>query len=294
MAEHDPSAPALFELGALSPRTTGFMDLTDGRYAYMFGFIQADGHLHAGTGRKGRLSVEINVRDIAILRQFQQLTPYNSSITERIRSTNFSERHHSAIWTVCALEARSTIHGLGVPYGRKSRRITPPRVDFSARDYLRGVIDADGSVGLTGQGIPFISLTTASTAVGAYLCFYAKKVTGARRIISRNTRDGVYNVMYTMEAAVGLVDHLYYPGSLALSRKQEAASAVRAWQRPPGTKPRGTNRRWKPWEDDVLLRLDSADLAAPELDRTVASCSVRLWRLKSGRAPAPTGLPSTG
>ncbi|WP_327171646.1 LAGLIDADG family homing endonuclease [Streptomyces sp. NBC_01336] len=291
MAEHDPNAPTLFEVDALVAPSTGYMDLTDPRYAYMFGFVQADGHLSAGPGRKGRLTVEINVRDIAVLREFQQLTPYNSSITERIRSTNFSEHHHSAIWTVCSLEARALINELGVPYGPKSRRIAPPRVDFSARDYLRGVIDADGSVGVTGQGFPFVSLTTASTAVGAYLCSYAKQVTGAQRYIRRNARDGIYNVMYTMEAAVRLAEHLYYPGSLALRRKQGAAETVFAWQRPPGVKPRGKNRRWKVWEDETLLRLDRADSAAPELDRSVASCSVRLWRLKSGQVPVPADSP---
>ncbi|MGW3505667.1 hypothetical protein ACWDMY_34110 [Streptomyces globisporus] len=71
-----------------------------------------------------------------------------------------------AIWTLCDREARATVNGLGLPYGRKSRKITPPRVEFSRRDYLRGVIDADGSVGHTGQGLPFVSLTTASAPVG--------------------------------------------------------------------------------------------------------------------------------
>ncbi len=66
------------------------MDLQHPDYAYMFGFLQADGHLAQGTGHKGSLTVEINVRDIAVLRAFQRLTPYNSSITERVRATNFS------------------------------------------------------------------------------------------------------------------------------------------------------------------------------------------------------------
>lgn len=181
MAEHDTSAPALFEIGDLPPTSPGrsFMDLEHPDYAYMFGFLQADGHLAQGTGRKGRLTVEINVRDIGVLHEFQRLTPYNSSITERVRSTNFSEEHHSAVWTLCDLNARATINGLGLPYGRKSKKITPPRMEFSRRDYLRGVIDADGSVGHTGQGLPFVSLTTASAAVGAYLCRYAKALTGA-------------------------------------------------------------------------------------------------------------------
>ncbi|MCD9903701.1 hypothetical protein LUR56_34175 [Streptomyces sp. MT29] len=297
MAEHDPSAPVLFEIDALAPAppttraTSTFMDLEDPRYAYMFGFLQADGHLAPGTGRKGRLSVEISVRDIAILREFQQLTPYNSSITERVRSTNFAERHHSATWTLCDLEARTRINGLGLPYGRKSKRITPPRAEFSRRDYLRGIIDADGSIGYTGQGLPFVSLTTASAAVGAYLCRYAKVVTGAARQIGRNARDGVYNVVYTKEAAVQLAEHLYYPECLSLARKQTAASSLASWERPATMRVRPPSRRWKPWEDRVLLKLDDAAASATELGRSEASCSVRLWRLKTGQVQRPEDVP---
>ncbi|MBK5990849.1 LAGLIDADG family homing endonuclease [Streptomyces microflavus] len=297
MAEHDPSAPALFEISALAPApsttraTSSFMDLEDPRYAYMFGFLQADGHLASGTGRKGRLTVEIGVRDIAILREFQQLTPYNSSITERVRSTNFAEQHHSATWTLCDLEARTRINGLGLPYGRKSKRITPPRVEFSRRDYLRGIIDADGSVGHTGQGLPFVSLTTASAAVGAYLCRYAKVVTGAARQIGRNARDGVYNVVYTKEAAVQLAEHLYYPGCLSLARKRTAATSLASWERPATMRVRPPGRRWRPWEDRVLLALDDDTASAAELGRSKASCSVRLWRLKTGQVPRPEDVP---
>ncbi|MGV0099127.1 hypothetical protein [Streptomyces californicus] len=289
MAEHDTSAPALFEIGDLPPTSPGrsFMDLEHPDYAYMFGFLQADGHLAQGTGRKGRLTVEINVRDIGVLHEFQRLTPYNSSITERVRSTNFSEEHHSAVWTLCDLNARATINGLGLPYGRKSKKITPPRMEFSRRDYLRGVIDADGSVGHTGQGLPFVSLTTASAAVGAYLCRYAKALTGAARQLRRNTRDGVFNVVYTKEAAVQLAGHLYYPDCLALNRKRTAAVSLASWRRPADMPVRDPGRRWKAWEDRVLLAHDDAAAAAGELGRSEASCSVRLWRLKTGKVRLP-------
>lgn len=119
----------------------------------MFGFLQADGHLAQGVGQKGRLTVEINARDIELLRQFQKLTPYYSSVSERTRSTNFAELHRSATWSLCSLEARTLINDLGLPYGRKSKTITPPRGEFSPRDYLRGIIDADGSVGFTSKGL---------------------------------------------------------------------------------------------------------------------------------------------
>lgn len=288
MADQDSSPQlTLFDIEARTPRPAAFMDLRDPRYAYMFGFIQADGHLSSGTGQKGKLTVELSVRDIEILREFQRLTPYRTTIGERTRATNFSAEHSSATWRLCALEARTILHAVGLPYGRKSTRITPPRTEFSRRDYLRGIIDADGSVGYTGQGLPFLSLTTASTAVGAYLCHYAKKVTGARRQIARNARDGIYNIVYMKEAAVELAAHLYYPGCLALERKRLAAASLAAWQRPAGMRVRQPGRRWKPSEDRVLLRLGDAARAAVELDRSEKSCTARLWRLRNGHVALP-------
>lgn len=280
--------PALFDMSALTPTTPPyFMDLKDPSYAYMFGFLQADGHLAAGPGLKGCLTVEINARDIQILREFQTLTPYNTSITERTRSTNFSESHHSATWTLCALEARTMLNQLGLPYGKKSKKITPPRVSFSRRDYVRGVIDADGSVGFTGQGLPFVSLTTSSTAVGAYLCHYAKKITGAERRIKRNTRDGVYNILYTKEAAIQLAEHLYFPGCLALERKRSAAASLASWVRPAGMKVRPPRKPWTAEADRILLAAPTLAQAAAELGRSQSSCQVRRWRLVNGIEPSP-------
>lgn len=273
MADQDPSAPVRF------------MDLEDPRYAYMFGFLQADGHLSQQSRQRGRLTVELNVRDVGLLREFQQLTPYNSSLTERTRSTNFAASSHTAIWATCAQEARTIVNGLGIPYGRKSRTITPPRVTFSRPDYVRGVIDADGSVGFTGKGLPFVSLTTASTAIGAYLCHYAKKITGAARTIKRNARDGVYNIIYTNEAAVELASHLYYDGCLSLERKRTAAKSLTDWARP-ADMPRGTpSRRWILAEDLKLLEVGDATAAAVELGRTESGCRQRLTRLRSAGGP---------
>ncbi|MGW4725626.1 LAGLIDADG family homing endonuclease [Streptomyces sp. NPDC004291] len=289
MAEQDPSAPALFDLSTLTPTAppSSFMDLEDPGYAYMFGFLQADGHLGRGTGQKGKLSVEINARDAHVLYEFQRLTPYYSSIRERVRTTNFAENHHSAIWTVCALEARTTVNELGIPYGKKSRTIRPPRVEFSRPDYLRGCIDADGSLGWTAEGIPFLSFTSASTGLAAYLCHYAKKITGAERIARRNARDQVYVVTYYKEQAQQLAEHLYYPGCLALDHKKANAAAIQSWVRPADMRIAPPRRRWTKTDDRELLHLGDPAAAATALDRTEQSCAMRLWRLRTGQVPTP-------
>ncbi|MEU0069790.1 hypothetical protein ABZ027_09665 [Streptomyces sp. NPDC006332] len=264
-----------------------FMNLAVPEYAYMFGFLQADGHLSQQSRQRGRLTVEINAKDIDLLREFQRLTPYNSSITERTRSTNFAETAHSAIWRTCSLEARTRLNELRLPYGRKSKDIAPPRAEFAACDYLRCVIDADGSVGYTSQGLPFISLTTASTSIAAYLCFYAGKITGAERTLKRNARDDIFNILYTKENAQKLAAHLYYKGCLALERKKTAADSLSTWVRPAGMRIAPERRRWTAWEDRVLLTLNDDAAAAKELGRTEKSCYIRLWRLRTGQAAIP-------
>ncbi|WP_369391086.1 LAGLIDADG family homing endonuclease [Streptomyces sp. CG1] len=270
------------------PSAHQFMDLTVPEYAYMFGFLQADGHLSKGTGQKGRLTVEISARDIDILRAFQKLTPHYSSITERTRSTNFAESHNAAVWSLCSLEARTRINELGLPYGRKSKTITPPSAEFSPRDYLRGLIDADGSVGFTSKGFPFVSLTTASGAIASYLSDYGKDVTGSARNPKRNARDDIYNVLYMMELAQHLTADLYYPGCLSLERKRTAADSLSAWVRPSGMRAAYTTRRWTESEDRILLKLNSPTAAAEVLGRTDKSCNLRLWRLRNGKVPKPS------
>ncbi|MFJ9179120.1 LAGLIDADG family homing endonuclease [Streptomyces sp. NPDC102360] len=264
------------------------MDLDMPDYAYMFGFLQADGHLGQGPGQKGRLTLEVSVRDIDLLYRFKQLTPYDSSVTERIRSTNFAESYHSATWRLCSSEARATLNGLGMPYGPKSKKIAPPNGVFSHRDYLRGLVDADGSVGEAEGGVPFISLTTSSTAISLYLCSYAGRLTGVTREPKRNTRDQVYNVTYYKEAAQSLCANLYYPGCLSLGRKQVKAETAASWVRPASMRKWPARRSWTPQEDEILLRTSDPAATAQELDRTEKSCYIRLWRLRNGRLLPPS------
>ncbi|MFC8241182.1 LAGLIDADG family homing endonuclease [Streptomyces chartreusis] len=263
------------------------MDLKVPEYAYMFGFLQADGHLAKGAGQKGRLTVEITVRDIELLRKFQKLTPYYSSITERTRTTNFSKTHTSAVWSMCSLEARTKLNELGLPYGRKSTTIAPPDVEFSRCDYLRGILDADGSVGYTSQGFPFISLTTKSTEVAVYTSSYARENTGAERTLKRNARDGIYNILYTKENAQQLAAQVYYPGCLSLERKQIAADSLGRWVRPAEMERRTPRIQWTAEMDRILLAAPTIAHAAAELGYSPSPCQNRGWKLLHGVVPMP-------
>lgn len=255
-----------------------FMDVTQPEYAYMFGFLQADGHLHAGPGDKGRLSLEVSSVDRELLLKFQKLCPYPSSVRDRTRDTNFKANHTSSTWSMCALEGRTIICSLGLPYGKKSTLVRPPTVEFSARDYIRGLVDADGAVGFTANSYPFISLTTSSDAIAKHFCEFGKAVGGASRNPGKNARDNVFNILYTSDPAVAIVREIYYDGALALDRKATKAQVVKAWERPATMRARAAPTRWTAEDDTVLLSNTNAR-AAELLGRTEKSCTIRRWRL---------------
>ncbi|MGW2252719.1 hypothetical protein ACWCXH_21335 [Kitasatospora sp. NPDC001660] len=262
-----------------------FFDLERPEHAYMFAFLQADGHLTEQSRNRGRLSVELSARDAPILEEFQRLCPFNSSIRYRTRSTNFKADHTSVMWTVCAREFREELQALGLPVGPKSEIVVPPNRPFSERDYVRGLIDADGSLGITAKTLPFLSFTTQSDTMAAFFAGYAEQLCGMKRKLARNKRDGIYNILFTREAAVAITAELYYPGCLALPRKQAGAAHVEAWVRPPTMGIAAPRRSWTTEEDVVLLGAASMELAAGQLGRTLKSCTIRKWRLAGPKRP---------
>lgn len=160
-------------------------------YAYLFGLIQSDGHLYNNTRNRGKLCIEVSKKDEDILWEFKKLLPFNSFITERIRNTNFSENYTSVIWKVYDKQFRDYLEFWGLPSGSKSNLINLPSCKFSAADYFRGIIDGDGSLGLTSKEFPFLSLVTSSSQIADEYLKLICKITGKSKTSSRNLRDRV-------------------------------------------------------------------------------------------------------
>ena len=258
------------------------LTLENSFYAYLFGLAQTDGHLYQNSRNRGRLSIEVSKRDEELLFELQNRLPFHSKITERIRRTNFSKEYVSVIWSVFDKRFRDFLIKNGLPSGRKSKIISTPVGEFSRIDYFRGLIDGDGSLGLTAQGFPFLSLITASSAIaGAYLNFL-KSITGKEKTSTANVRDSVFNIAVYKEDAQKIVQILYYENCLALPRKLEKARAVLSWRRPDTMKKVEGRKFWKVSEDDFILN-HSMEEAMKMLDRSQNSIEMRLWRLKSNK-----------
>jgi hypothetical protein len=106
--------------------TGATFDLRDPASAYVFGFMQADGHHRAGPGRKGAVTVEIKAEDADLLWAMREVLPWPTSVRFRTRNTNFKVSVSQATLTMCALAGRMRLLELGLPCGRKSAIIAPP------------------------------------------------------------------------------------------------------------------------------------------------------------------------
>jgi len=257
------------------------IDLKNPSHAYFFGFIQADGHLRRIIGNKGALTVELSGQDQWLLEQFAQIVPVYSSISTRRRTTNFKDGYESATWTVYDLAFRQALLAIGMPEGRKSGIVKPPEMEFSQPDYYRGIVDADGALGLTSNEYPFLTLTTHSAAMANGYVEFVEQIIGKAKTSSRNSRDQVFNIAVFKEDAQRLAAAMYYEGGLALPRKMERARQVAEWVRPIGMRKVENRKRWTSEEDSYVLAHSITESMAA-LGRSENSIKLRRWRLFNG------------
>ena len=251
--------------------------LTTPTIAYLVGLLQTDGSHSMSSPTKGKIALELAERDLQILVDLHEALPWPTTLTARRRATNFSADYRSRVLHIGVREAREFLLDSGVLVGRKSDRVAPPRGDISTPDYLRGLIDGDGSVGHTSRGIPFISFVTTSDAMAAYFASQIKEVCGVTRTPGRNQRDRAFNIMVTNGPAQALAQFCYYDGCIAIDRKRRAAQEVSQWTAP-STRFGVKRRAWTDKEDAQLLAM-SDPAAAKALGRTLKSVQIRKIRL---------------
>lgn len=259
------------------------IDLLNPHQSYMLGLFQTDGHLSGLPGGLGSgvFKIALQAQDEPVLLAIQNHLPFPTKISRRTIDTNFKSGYEEVSLTVYRSEARAWINELGVPVGRKSGLIGPPSVPFSEVDYYRGVMDGDGSLGMTRsvRVIPFVSLVTTSESLKDGYTKFITTVVGVEKSLNRNARDHVYNICLYREHAQQMVAALYYDGCLCLPRKMEHAIEVTSWVRPETMKMVSNRRRWSQDEDEVVLSYP-VDEASKLLGRSCSSVLNRRFRLR--------------
>ncbi|PIV42480.1 MAG: hypothetical protein COX92_00350 [Candidatus Nealsonbacteria bacterium CG_4_10_14_0_2_um_filter_40_15] len=256
-----------------------YINLKMPEHSYFFGFAQTDGSLTKSSRNRGKLQIEIGEKDLHILRSFKKLFPLiYSSIRTRVRDTNFKKHYRSYVLAIFNMQFREEINESGIQYGKKSENNFPPNGHFCERDYIRGLLDGDGSIGMRLGKYPFVSFTVKSERLKDYLLNVIEKITKEKKKLDRNRRDNIYNIMLNREKAQKFINYLYYSGCLTLKRKFKKAKAILLWERPKSLKKIFRNE-WHNWEDNYVLT-HALEESCKYLKRTDKSVKMRLWHLK--------------
>lgn len=255
-------------------------DLKIPAHAYLYGFLQTDSSFSEYSRSRGALSIELNIKDENILLELKKIIPVKANLSYRTRDTNFRKNAKSCTLRIYDKRFRDIIKKAGLPTGKKSNIIKPPAQSFSKFDYLRGLIDGDGSLGLTKQNLPFLSLCTSSESIAYFFISVIKETLGKEKTTSRNSRDKAFNISLFREDAQALAKILYYDDCLSLKRKFASHLNLQKWSRPATIKRRTySTKRWSSTEDVYILS-HSIKEAIQFLGRTKSSIKTRLWRLK--------------
>jgi len=252
------------------------LDLIKDYDSYLFGLILTDGTLHFTTRNRGKVRIELSYEDKDIIEKVQNQFYYNSYTTTRNRNTNFKNECKSIIWSCYQKDFRDELLILGMPEVNKSEMADVPLIKYNKNAFWRGVIDGDGSIGMTGNNEPFISLIIVSERLAqAYLIFLKEEFNIIKRL-NRNSRDGVYNIVVKNEDAINLGNYIYANSTIHMDRKYNNYLNFKNWER---VKKKINSRYWTEYEDDYILN-HNVEKSMKELNRTEKSVKMRLWRLK--------------
>lgn len=251
---------------------------------YVLGFIYGDGSLYKNpTKDTYRLSIYQSEREIldkiaTVLNEEFSITP---TISSRSRATNMSSKIADEFTLRTGIrKVVDYFMSKGLPAGKKSNVITPPTVAYPL-DFLRGYVDADGSVGITKDGVPFVSIVISSDPFKEWVCDLLSGIIGYVPNPSRNSRDSIFNVCVFRENAQALAGALYSGSTIHLSRKYDNYLAMRQWVRPESMRRRTSPfRSWTPEEDAVVLdpALSTGEKLV-RLNRSLSSFRNRKFRL---------------
>jgi hypothetical protein len=254
--------------------------------SYMIGLFQTDGSMYENTRNRGRFSLELAIRDKDIIYKLKDIIPYHSGIKIKRKYSHINNHEYNNEFIslkIYNITFRDFLIKSGVPYGKKSNIIKPPLYlkNLSINDYIRGLYDGDGSLGITAQKFPYVSFTTKSDDIATFLCENISRITSkSLKNIKRNKRDDIYNIVITKEDAQYFCNEIYYDGCLSMNRKIEKSNEVKSWIRSNDMIRIENKKYWTPKEDEYILS-HTIEESMNYLDRTEKSVKIRLWRLKN-------------
>ena len=190
--------------------------------AYILGFIFADGGIVKIThnGSSDKLGFGQNKKDVDILRKIKQMLSAEQALSP---SGNYA---HFSIFSQVIVD---DLKKLGVLYRksfRKSRGKIPKIPKKYIRDFIRGIVDGDGSISFDKKGYPTLSICGRKEVIVFIRNHFLSKFNIYSKI-GQPKKNGklsnVFYIAYRANSAKTLINYLYTNAGLYLERKFKLA-----------------------------------------------------------------------
>lgn len=183
---------------------------------YWAGYIWGDGSILVAGG-KYRLSVTIKGSDMVHLEKL------NKFLCSDYPIKGYEGRGYGIgrVYWRLDINSKELIDVLEREYGLVSREVKHISLGF-----IRGLIDADGSIGIERVGVPFISLASKDLRLMERVMEWIREnvVENDYHLVKRDW--GIYEVKFKHRKCVEIVKRLYGYGGVSLDRKQRIADDI--------------------------------------------------------------------
>lgn len=187
----------------------------DSKAAYFYGLILSDGNLF-----NGRVQFNCQAQDSPILEELRSYIGSSSKI-------HYLKRNNSSYFSFADKRIVERLVEQGLE-AKKSNQEKLPLFDWiNSPDFIRGLIDGDGSISISTSGSPSIDLCGSYEVVNGFISYVDRHI---QPKVHKNARlshlSGLYRVGYYGDEAVRLLKNLYYDGCTAIPRKQQSVNKI--------------------------------------------------------------------
>lgn len=192
--------------------------------AYWIGFISSDGHVRKNSAGSGIISLSLKADDAEHLYKLREFAKADYPIHIR------DHKSHNKIYKICEIKFTSNktfkdLKSYGI-VGNKHNRRGIKMLEFN-KDFWRGVIDADGSLGIDSRSSPWLQIAGPYPIVKQFRSFSLEYVESKAKIIQNNKSKKSYKWQVRgSKLATKLIKLLYNNCSIYLDRKHKRAAEI--------------------------------------------------------------------
>jgi len=186
---------------------------------YWMGYIAGDGVI-TKPNKGGSLSVSITSKDVEHVHKFREFLQSTHAIT-------YIPEKNSAKIQIGSDKLANALISVGITPRKSKTLCILNKLVLDSPDFLRGVIDSDGSIFVKDNLRCYVSVTTASEKFAHQLKEAILSNIGAEtQVIYHQPRDVFYVRTTRHKDAVAILASLYYDGCTSLNRKQKIVNRV--------------------------------------------------------------------